>query len=106
VQYDADVTIIAKEFAKGMIEFVLPPIRYRELGFLNFYANWTQLSIFTSGLRADNNQQFVNFGAQLDTRLVLFSLMPSTLSLGYASAFDLVTENNYNEWMISLKILR
>lgn len=106
IQYDADVTIIAREYAKGMIEFVIPPIRYREFGFLNFYANWSQFSVFASGLRADQNQQFINFGAQLDTRLVLFSLMPATLSFGYATAFDLITERDYDEWMISLKILR
>jgi len=107
LRYDAVVSIIAKEFFKGMAEFVLPPLRFREFGFLNFYVNWAQLSLFTSGLIADSNQQFVNAGTQLDIRMVLFSLMPSTLSFGYANAFDLSNNNKrYDEWMISLKLLR
>jgi hypothetical protein len=54
-----------------------------------------------AGLR----QTVADVGAQLDFRLVLFSALESTFSLGYA----LAAENEQSlskEFMISLKILR
>ena len=54
--------------------------------------------------------QFTNFGAQIDIRLVLFSYMRSTLSIGYGVARGYIDEksNWYDfepETMISLQIL-
>jgi hypothetical protein len=50
--------------------------------------------------------KFVNIGAQIDTRVVLFSLLPSTFSIGFARAYDINdTQMSYDEFMISLKIL-
>jgi hypothetical protein len=111
LSFDADVGIIAKDFGKAMVEWVIPPIRFRELGGLNFYSNWMQATIFSSGLLTYDpstvNNQFFNIGSQLDMKIVIFSLLESTLSIGYASAFDLNNnQKQYNEWMISLKLLR
>lgn len=110
LQYDAATTIISKEFFKGMVEMVIPPIRFRKLGTLNLFANWTQATIFSSLLLYSDNTssiyEFANIGTQLDTRIVLFSLLSSTFSVGYAKAFDLSdNKKQYDEWMISLKLL-
>ena len=111
LSFDASTGIIAREFAKSMLEWVLPPIRFRELGGLNMYSNWMQVSVFSSALLTADTQtmsnRFFNVGSQLDMKIVIFSLLESTLSVGFASAFDLNNGNKqYKEWMVSLKLLR
>ncbi len=111
LSFIADRSIIARTFEKAMVEFVLPPIRFREMGGLNLYSNWMQATVFSSGLLTHDastmNNRFVNVGSQLDIKIIIFSLLESTFSVGYANAFDL-NENNkqYSEWMFSLKLLR
>ena len=54
---------------------------------------------------ADQQAEVYNAGAQINFKLVLFSSLESTLSVGYAQAF----EDGYkatDEFMASLKILR
>ena len=102
-------SIEAQNYIKLLLEWPLPPIRFRRAGFTNIYLNWTRLSLFSSGLAEDlHNEQhrgFVaNFGAQIDFKLVLFTYMSSTFSLGYAGAFR-EGQRFSNEFMISLKIL-
>lgn len=111
LSFEADKFIIAKSFAKGMVEFVLPPVRFRQLGGLNLYSNWMQLTAFSSALFTKEhdfgNNRFVNVGTQLDLKIVIFSLLESTFSVGYANAFDLNNDNKrYSEWMVSLKLLK
>jgi hypothetical protein len=67
--------------------------------------------VFSSGLlthdKTSPNSRFANVGAQVDMKIVIFSLLESTFSIGYANAFDLNNNNKrYQEWMISLKLLR
>ncbi len=101
--------LAGKDFVKAGFEFDLPPLMIRQLGFLFAYVRFARLSLFQSNLVTDvsNNQLRLfhhNIGAQLDFQFVFFSLMKSTLSFGYARAF----EKNMlpgNEFMISLKIL-
>ena len=110
LSYKEDFAIIARTFGKTTAELVLPPIRFRKLGSFNFFANWMQPAIFSSFLFTDDvltgTGKFVDLGFQLDTRFVMFSLLPSTLSIGYAKAWDLDNDNSFGEWMISLKLLR
>jgi hypothetical protein len=105
------------------------------LGFFNLFANWTQASLFTSILYSQDYNEgghprnlkylnpftpppagtswddkmwtdtYVNFGAQIDTRIVLFSLLPSTISIGMARAYDMDSKAPFDEFMISLKLL-
>ena len=116
LRYNADRTIIAQRFAKGTAELVFPPIRFRRFGGFNFYGNWIQPTVFSSLLytrdsgiepinQEDIQSKFVDVGAQIDFRLVTFSLLPSTVSVGYAKAWDLDSEMSYDEWMVSLRIL-
>lgn len=118
-------------YAKVMGEWVLPPVRFKRMGFMSLYSNWAQLSLFTSGLvtnigspvyrysnlitphqgspitQTREQHKFYNVGAQLDFKLVLFSVLDGTLSFGYANAFDYDMGNKRSdEFMVSLKLLR
>ncbi|MCH7754591.1 hypothetical protein IH970_05655 [candidate division KSB1 bacterium] len=110
-----------KNYGKVMLEWNLPPIRFRRVGFTSFYFRWARIALFSSAIRtnldgkkAPNSQPqfgakrtFFNFGSQLDFRIVMFSRLSSTLSFGFAAA---VEENQSlkdvnTEFIVSLKIL-
>ena len=118
LSYDADKIILAKRFYKTTLELLLPPIRYRKLGFNNLFATHTHASLFAGGLFASNydttrvdenldpeySENFRNLGFQIDTKFVMFSHLSSTFSFGWARAFDLGNDrSSFDEWMISLK---
>ena len=101
LSYDGGRSIIAQRFAKAGAELVLPPIRFKKLGGFNFFANWMQPSIFSSFLTTSDvdpsdgmryEEQFANIGAQIDIRLVTFSLLPSTISIGWAKAWEVSSD--------------
>jgi len=97
-------------YGKLLLEWTTPPVRFRRLGFLNLYANWAQLNLFSSGILTNVDdpglrQGYYNVGAQLDLKIVMFSILESTLSAGYASAWNHYTGLRSDEWMISLKIM-
>ncbi len=96
-------------YAKGMVEWNLPPKRFKRFGVPYLYCNWTRLSLFSSGLvtnfgSAPDRRRYANAGAQLDFRVVLFSHLNSTFSLGYAAA-RADNQKTSGEVMISLKLL-
>jgi len=111
VRFDSDRSIIGQRFAKGMAELVFPALRFRKVGGFNFFANWIQPTVFGSIVTTRDAQEFIpdrdmyNLGAQIDLRMVTFSLLPSTLSIGYAKAWDIDGDESFNEFMISLKLL-
>ncbi|HEX6177040.1 MAG TPA: hypothetical protein VF057_01675, partial [Thermoanaerobaculia bacterium] len=97
------------DFAKASLEWTLPPVKFRQMGVPSFYANWARLALFTSALVTDIGDDAVrrdlyNAGAQIDISLVLFSSLDSTLSFGYAKAFE--GDRRSDEVMLSLKLLR
>jgi hypothetical protein len=99
-----------RNFVKGGVEWTLPPLRFKKLGIANFYGTWARLAFFTQGVvtnpdNAEWRSEVVNVGTQLNMKLILFFSLESTLSAGYARAF----EEGYDprdELMVSLKILR
>jgi hypothetical protein len=96
-------------YGKITAEWVLPPLRFRRLGFFNLYCNWSQLSLFASGLsanpgRPEAEEDLLDAGAQLDFKLVVFSRLESTLSVGAAAAVAR-DRRRTGEFMVSLKIL-
>lgn len=98
-------------FAKLTLEWALPPIRFKRAGFMNLYATWAQLNLFSSGLITniddrDIRQEYYNVGAQLDIQMAVFSILTSTLSVGYASAWNHVTGDRGDELMLSLRLMR
>lgn len=95
-------------FGKLMLEWTLPPLRFRRVGIPTLYCRWARLALFTTALATnlDNetyHQKFLNAGGQLDFNLVLFSNLNSTLSFGYAAAFA-EQQRARKELMVSLKI--
>ncbi|UCE20173.1 MAG: hypothetical protein JSV84_07515 [Gemmatimonadota bacterium] len=105
-------------YAKMMLEWTFPPLRFRRFGFPVLYCNWARMAVFTSGIKTnvdpddlfeltskDYRRSVMNAGGQIDMQLVIFSNLPSTLSLGYALAFE-KHHSIEKEFMISLKILR
>lgn len=109
ISFDEDFSIVVRSFSKNTAELVFPPIRFRKLGSFNLFVNWIQPTLFGSLLLTDDvlsgSGQYTNLGVQLDTRIVMFSLLPSTFSVGYARAWDLNSNNSFGEWMISLKLM-
>ncbi|MBN1154296.1 PD40 domain-containing protein [candidate division KSB1 bacterium] len=96
-------------YGKFMVEWTLPPIRFRRFGVPSFYFRWARVALFSSAIATniDNDsyrRQMINLGTQLDIRLVTWSLLNSTFSFGYALAFERDHKAS-NEFMISLKIL-
>ncbi|HEY3055882.1 MAG TPA: hypothetical protein VGK31_08130 [Thermoanaerobaculia bacterium] len=94
------------EFAKGSVEWTLPPVRFRRVGVPSLYANWARLAVFSSALttRGEVRENVHDAGAQVDLSLVMFSNLESMFSAGYATAF--AKGDRSNEIMVSLKLLR
>ncbi len=126
LSYSADRSVISQRFGKGTAELVIPAWHFRKVGGFNFFVNWIQPTVFSSIVLAssvddvadiDNDfitnesslNKLVDLGFQVDIRMVTFSLLPSTLSIGYAKAKDLdvpgLDNGLYDEFMISLKLL-
>jgi hypothetical protein len=97
----------ANNFVKSLAEWDLTPLHFRDLGHTTLYCNWARLALFTGALGAnpasDQRSGYLDAGAQIDFRLVLFSQIKSTFSTGYAAARD-NTGHIGNEFMVSLKI--
>ena len=94
-----------------MLDWNLPPIRFRRVGTQAFYLTWARAALFTTGLATNIDDAvdapqvlYGNVGAQLDLRFTLMSHLNMTLSAGYAVA---AKENGRatDEVMVSLKIL-
>jgi hypothetical protein len=105
-------------FAKMLLEWNLPPLRFRNLGFLSFYSTYARLSMFGGGLmtnlygehnmtdadRQNIRKTYYSYGTQLDFELVLFSLIKSTFSTGYGVAITQGSKPG-GELLVSLKIM-
>ncbi len=119
ISYDSEKSIIAKSYYKSTLELLLPAINYRKLGFFNLFATYSHPTIFAGTLftknyddksinmgssEKENSETFRNLGFQIDTKLVMFSHLSSTLSFGWARAFSVGNDyKEYDEWMVSLK---
>lgn len=96
-------------YGKTLVEWSLPPIRFRRLGFPAFYSSWARLALFSSGLVTNfdskgDRKKLLNVGGQIDFRIIMLSHLNATLSLGYAGAVE-KDQSLAREFMISLKIL-
>jgi hypothetical protein len=96
-------------FGKLLLEWDLPPLRFKRAGIPDLYCTWASAAIFGSAIATNIDdsairQELYNIGAQIDFKLVIFTNLSSTFSIGYARAFENGREGS-NEFMISLKIL-
>jgi hypothetical protein len=98
-----------RNYGKLLLECLLPPIRFRRLGFTSAYLRWAHASLFASGIMTNvdseaHKRELLSLGGQIDFRLVTFSLLNSTFSLGYAVSLEEARRAS-SEFMASLKIL-
>jgi hypothetical protein len=99
-----------RNFAKALVEWNLPPWRFRRAGTPGFYATWLRPAVFAGGLATNFDDSAVrrrlgDVGGQIDVSASALSALDLTVSVGGAVAF----ENGYaprKELMVSLKILR
>jgi hypothetical protein len=101
--------VAAQTYARVMLEWNLPPMRFRRMGRTSFYNAWARTSLFTTMLVSDfDNDDYRrtvgNIGGQIDLRFIALSHLKLTISLGYAAAFEKDRKLS-NEFMFSLKIL-
>ena len=101
--------ISGTEYGKVMLEMTMPPLRFKRLGIPDLYCMWGHMSLFSSSIITnftdrESRTEYVNFGAQMDFRFVLFTSLDLTLSTGYAVAVE-KSGHPSKEFMVSLKIL-
>ena len=96
-------------FTRLMVEWTLPPVKFRRVGLPQLYCTYARAALFTTGLvtNLDDDafrREAINWGGQVDFRLVIFSALESTLSIGGAAA-KAEGRDTETEFMISLKIM-
>jgi hypothetical protein len=100
--------VAARSFAKSVLEWNLPPVRFEDVGTPSLYLGSIRPAIFASVLFADpdlaSDRTLGNAGAQLDFNFTLAHRLPMTFSVGYAAGIEDGTKQD-EEWLISLKIM-
>ena len=95
-------------YGRAMLEWRLPPVRFSRFGVPNLYCTWASAVIFSSAITtnfgSDSKATTYNAGGQLDFRIVLFTNLSATFSLGYARAWGNDSRSS-GEYMVSLKIM-
>jgi len=97
-----------RRFAKSLLEFNLPPVRFKELGSQSFYLSHIRPALFTGTLVTDPGtapeEYYGSVGAQIDLSFTIFFRLPMTLSLGVAQGIASESRGD-TEWMLSLKVI-
>jgi len=100
--------ISAGNFARSVLEWNLPPLRFKSVGTPGFFLRWVRPAVFVAVLLTDpgarSERTFTSAGFQLDLHFTLGHRHAMTLSAGYAAGFN-GGEKQGDEIMISLKIL-
>jgi hypothetical protein len=99
----------ASNFGKLLLEWELPAIRFKRAGMPALYFTWASPALFGGAIvtnldDSEFRRELYNLGAQVDFKLVIFTNLSTTFSVGYARAFE-NGQPSSNEFMISLKIL-
>jgi hypothetical protein len=99
-----------RNFHRAILEWSLPPIRFRNVGGSKFYLSWARTALFVSALTTNFDdsslrQEASSAGLQIDFQFTLLSRLEMTLSLGYAKGFGNSSILDDDEFMASLKIL-
>lgn len=114
-----NVSANGTNFGRMMLEWNLPPLRFRGAGGTALYLQWARPALFAAGLITNmedsiQRQEWASLGGQLDFRIIAFSYMPFTLSLGYGVAYRCTVIDQLDnpecmpgetEFMASFKIL-
>jgi hypothetical protein len=99
----------AQNFAKTVLEFNLPPLRFDNIGIPSLFLTSARPSIFAGALFGDvgdseYSENYFNVGFQVDLAFKIAHKKPMTLSFGYAHGFA-DGDKADNEVIVSLKIL-
>jgi hypothetical protein len=99
-----------RNFARVLLEWNLPPLRFRRAGSPGFHVGWARPALFAGVLGTNfdderTRQRAATFGGQLDFHLTTLSTLDMMLSVGGAVAVRDGAERS-REVMVSLKILR
>jgi len=106
--------IAASHFARGMVDWNLPALRFRRAGTLALYASWARLSLFGSGLTTNFADTGSSRGAAARRKLADAGAQSTCAAAAHAvPAHVLVrlglcaraTPRPTHEWMASLKVL-
>ena len=94
-------------YGKAVLDWSLPPLRFRSLGTPGFYASYLRVSVFGGGLRTNidlsNGDAIADAGGQADLQMQLLTQQSLTLSFGYAQAYWRRGPRS-SGWMVSLKL--
>ncbi|MDX1460717.1 MAG: hypothetical protein R3348_06625, partial [Xanthomonadales bacterium] len=97
-----------KTFYKSVLEWNLPPVRFREAGSPSLFLKHARPAFFVSGLVTDPGKSFertlTNVGFQVDFEFTLVHRLPMVFSVGFAVGYE-DGDKHDDEWMVSLKIL-
>ncbi len=100
--------IAARSFAKSVVEWNLPPLRFESVGAPSIYLANARTAIFAGALLANptgaNSREVFTAGFQVDLNFTLAHRLPMTFSAGFASGFESGQARN-DEVLISLKIM-
>jgi hypothetical protein len=96
-----------RSFARTMLEWNLPPLRFERAGTANFFFSWARPAIFAAALVTnpdDESDTYYSLGTQVDFQFTILSRLDMMFSIGYAAGFD-SSSYERDEFMASLKIL-
>ncbi len=98
-----------KNFAKSIVEWNLPPLRFKSVGIPSFYLADLRPALFAGVLVTDikdsrYEETYTNIGMQVDLEFTVVHRLPMSLSLGFARGFNSGHKVD-DEIMLSLKIL-
>jgi hypothetical protein len=98
----------ASDFFKTLLEWNLPPWRFREVGKPGLFLSHVRTALFAGHILADpgelTERNVTSAGVQFDLAFTLAHRLPMTLSLGYAVGLQ-NGDRTGDEVMLSLKIL-
>jgi hypothetical protein len=99
-------TLPSEKFLKLMVENNFPPIRFSSAIIGEQYLNHIDISVYTQGLysKFDKYEKWVDAGAQINFIFKHWFNLESTLSAGWAQAWN--EHQRFNEWFVSYKLLR
>ncbi len=100
--------LTAQTFAKSVLEWNLPPIRFDNIGIPSLFLTSARPAIFAGALFADfdsdkYDENYYSVGVQIDLAFKIAHKLPMTLSFGYARGFA-DGDKADNEFIASLKI--
>ena len=99
-----------RNYYRSMLEWNLPPVRFRNVGGSRFYLSWARPALFASTIVTNSDNSSIrrnvsSIGAQVDFQFTILSQLSMTLSMGYAVGFGDGVIGSPDEFMVSLKVL-